>query len=333
MKTTITDVAKHAGVSMKTVSRVLNNEPNVAKATRERVTKAAEELQYRPNLAARGLASSRSYLIALLYDNPNPNYIIQIQRGAIEACRRSGYHLLLEPMTREQASGPNIRSLLSRLGVDGVILTPPLSDYLPLRREMEALGIRYVVVAPGEADNVPSVRMDDAKAATEMATYLIEQGHRDVGFIIGHPDHVSSQKRHEGFVAAMTQAGLAVNDARIMKGDFSFRSGVKAAETLLGDPNDRPTAIFASNDDMAAGVLSVAGRLGIDVPTELSVCGFDNTAIAQIIWPKLTTVAQPIRKMGMKAAEILLDRTSGDEPVSHTLDFEIIVRESTGTPH
>jgi LacI family transcriptional regulator len=333
MKTTITDVAKHAGVSMKTVSRVLNNEPNVAKATRERVTKAAEELQYRPNLAARGLASSRSYLIALLYDNPNPNYIIQIQRGAIEACRGSGYHLLLEPMTRDQASGQDVNALLSRLGVDGVILTPPLSDFMPLRHEMDKLGIRYVVVAPGETGDVSCVRMDDVKAATEMVAYLIDQGHRDIGFIIGHPDHVASKKRREGFAAAMSQAGLKMNVERVVQGDFSFRSGVKAAETLLKDASNRPTAIFASNDDMAAGVLSVAGRLGIDVPTELSVCGFDNTAIAEIIWPKLTTVGQPIYQMGLKAAEMLLDRSINDDPVSHTLDFEIIVRESSGKPN
>ncbi|GHA91261.1 LacI family transcriptional regulator [Algimonas arctica] len=332
MKTTITDVAKQAGVSMKTVSRVLNSEPNVAKATRERVLEAAAELQYRPNLAARGLASSRSYLIALLYDNPNPNYIIQIQRGAIEACRRHGYHLLLEPMTREQASGPDVGSLLSRLGVDGVILTPPLSDSIPLRREMEALGLRYVAIAPGDVGTVPTVRMDDVKAATEMVTYLIEQGHRDIGFIIGHPDHIASSKRQDGFEAAMRTAGLTLDESRIIQGDFKFRSGVKAAETLLKDSANRPTAIFASNDDMAAGVVSVAGRLGIDVPSELSVCGFDNTAIAQIIWPKLTTVAQPILQMGRKAAEVLLDRSQNDDPVVHTLDFEILVRESTGKP-
>lgn len=333
MKTTITDVAKQAGVSMKTVSRVLNNEPNVAKITRDRVLEAAADLQYRPNLAARGLASSRSYLIALLYDNPNPNYIIQIQRGAIEACRRSGYHLMLEPMTREQAFGPDVAHLLSRLGVDGVILTPPLSDCMPLREELKKLGIRYVVVAPGDVGDAPSVRMDDVKAATEMATYLIDQGHRDIGFIMGHPDHVSSQKRYDGFAAALKVAGLSLHQGRAVQGDFTFRSGVKAAETLLQDPENRPTAIFASNDDMAAGVLSVAGRLGIDVPHELSVCGFDNTAIAQIIWPQLTTVAQPIRQMGLKAAEVLLDRSTDDAPVVHTLDFEIIVRESTGTPN
>jgi len=332
MKTTITDVAKQAGVSMKTVSRVLNNEPNVAKTTRERVLSAAEALQYRPNLAARGLASSRSYLIGLLYDNPNPNYVIQIQRGAIEACRASGYHLLLEPMTREQASSPYAEDLLSRLGVDGVILTPPLSDSLDLRTKLEKLGIRYVVVSPGQVGGAPTVRMDDAKAAKEMTSFLIDQGHRDIGFIVGHPDHVSSRIRLEGFEQALESSGFTTSSGRIVHGDFTFRSGVKAAEKLLSDPSNRPTAIFASNDDMAAGVLSVAGRLGIDVPGDLSVCGFDNTAIAQIIWPKLTTVAQPIRKMGRKAAALLLDRSNTDDPTVHTLDFEIVIRESTGTP-
>lgn len=332
MKTTITDVAKQAGVSMKTVSRVLNNEPNVAKTTRERVLEAAAALQYRPNLAARGLASSRSYLIALLYDNPNPNYIIQIQRGAIEACRDAGYHLLLEPITHTQASQPDVGLMLGRLGVDGVILTPPLSDCMPLRRELEKMGIRHVTIAPGDIHDAPSVRMDDVKAATEMATYLIDEGHRDIGFIIGHPDHVSSRKRQNGFIAAMSTAGIAVNEDRVVQGDFTFRSGVKAAEILLRDPQSRPSAIFASNDDMAAGVVNVAGRLGIDVPNALSVCGFDNTAIAKIIWPKLTTVAQPIRQMGKKAAEVLLDRSGDQDTAIHTLDFEIIFRESTSAP-
>lgn len=336
MKTTITDVAKQAGVSMKTVSRVLNNEPNVAKTTRERVMAAAAELHYRPNMAARGLASSRSYLIALLYDNPNPSYITHIQRGAISACRESGYHLMLEPMTTDLASGPEAEDLLRRLGVDGVILTPPLSDSQPLRDKLTALGIRFVAVAPGDPGDVPAVRMNDVEAAAEMADYLIANGHTDIGFIIGHPGHVASARRQEGFEQALRQAGIVCRPERLQQGDFTFRSGVEAAEMLLSDPNDRPSAIFASNDDMAAGVVSVAGRLGVDVPGSLSVCGFDDTPIAQIIWPQLTTVAQPIRKMGKKAAEMLIDRgktaSVTEEPVVHTLDFEIIVRESTGLP-
>lgn len=329
MKATITDVAKEAGVSMKTVSRVLNNEPNVAKATRDRVMEVAASLQYRPNLAARGLASSKSYLIALLYDNASASYITNIQRGAIEACRRNGYHLLLEPMPYEQANSADAEMLLRRLGVDGVILTPPLSDSLALRDCLRRLDMRHVAVAPNKIDDVHAVRMDDAEAAFQMTTYLIEQGHRDIGFILGHPDHGATASRRLGFEKALNKARIRLNENWIIAGDFSFRSGVKAAESLLSDPGNRPTAIFASNDDMAAGVMSVAGRLGISVPEALSVCGFDDTPIAQIIWPQLTTVAQPIHKMGFKAASILINPDKPDDPKICTLDFELIIREST----
>ncbi|GLQ23166.1 LacI family transcriptional regulator [Algimonas ampicilliniresistens] len=329
MKATITDVAKQAGVSMKTVSRVLNNEPNVAKATRDRVMEVAASLQYRPNLAARGLASSKSYLIALLYDNASASYITNIQRGAIEACRRNGYHLLLEPMPYEQANSPEAEILLGRLGVDGVILTPPLSDSVVLRDILRRLDMRHVAVAPNKMDDVHAVRMDDAEAAFQMTTYLIEQGHRDIGFILGHPNHGATASRRLGFEKALNEAGIKLNEDWISAGDFSFRSGVQAAEHLLSNPDNRPTAIFASNDDMAAGVMSVAGRLGISVPEALSVCGFDDTPIAQIIWPQLTTVAQPIHKMGFKAASILISRDNPDDPKICTLDFELIIREST----
>ncbi|MEM9600981.1 MAG: LacI family DNA-binding transcriptional regulator [Pseudomonadota bacterium] len=332
MRTTITDVAKQAGVSMKTVSRVLNNEPNVAKATRERVMAVAEQLDYSPNLAARGLASSKSYLIALLYDNASPSYLTKIQRGAIEACRPHGYHLLLEPMTVEQANGPDVERLLRRMNADGAILTPPLCDLPGLRDRLKQLDIRYVTVGPEDADDAPSVRMDDWDAAFQMATYLIECGHRDIGFVAGHPDHASSHFRRAGFEAALQQAGLDLPEHRVAQGDYGFRSGMEAGSDLLSDTTSRPSAVFASNDDMAAGVLSVANRLGIAVPESLSVCGFDDTPIACILWPQLTTVAQPIRQMGRKAAQTLIQPKEPDTPVTHTFDYELIIRGSTASP-
>ncbi|MGB6231256.1 MAG: LacI family DNA-binding transcriptional regulator [Litorimonas sp.] len=333
MKTTITDVAKQAGVSMKTVSRVLNNEPNVAKATRERVREVAERLQYSPNLAARGLASSRSYLIGLIYGNPSPSYINNIQRGAIEACRAHGYHLLLEPMTLEQAEGEDLRARLRRSGVDGVILTAPLCDSQKLRKSLDALDIPFVAVAPEDPGEVRTVRMDDNEAAYRMTRFLIESGHSDIGFVVGPPDHAASALRLSGFRRALADSDLQVTPSRIVQGDFSFRSGVSAGQTLLKDRGDRPTAIFASNDDMATGVMSVAGRLGLAVPEEISICGFDDTPIARIIWPQLTTVAQPIQSMGYKAAEMLVSRTAEPTSTVHTLDFALVIRESTAPRH
>ena len=331
MKTTITDVAREAGVSMKTVSRVLNNEPNVAQATRDRVREVAEALQYSPNLAARGLASSRSYLLALIYDNPSPSYITNLKGGAIEACRKRGYHLVIEPITSEQLASKDAESMLSRMNVDGVILTPPLSDDLALRDTLKRLNIRYVLVAPEKPGRAPTVLIDDVLAAEQMTAFLLGQGHARIGFITGHPDHSSTRHRLDGYKRALRARGIDYDAELVASGDFSFRSGVEAAERLLADPKNRPSAIFASNDDMAAAVVSVAGRMGISVPGDLSVCGFDDTPLAQILWPKLTTVAQPIGEMGRKAAEILTDREATG-PAVHTLGFELVIRESTRPP-
>ncbi len=336
MKATITDVAKEAGVSMKTVSRVLNNEPNVAMKTREKVLAVASELRYSPNLAAKGLASSKSYLVALVYDNPSPYYIAKIQSGAIDACREYGYHLVPEPLiisgeSEGQKIEETLSALLHRLPVDGVILTPPLSDSKPVIQTLESMKIPFVLVAPSVA--VPhshAVKMDDVKAAREMTELLIAQGHKTIGFIKGHQDHSATALRYEGFRDAMADAHLTVHSHDVKQGDFSFRSGVVAAEELLAVKEGRPTAIFASNDDMAAGVVSVASRLGVSVPEELSVCGFDDTPLATILFPQLTTVQQPIYEMGFQAVKVLIDPEEKAKTAAvHNLDFKVIVRDST----
>lgn len=317
---------------MKTVSRVLNNEPNVAKKTREKVLAIAKELRYSPNLAARGLASSKSYMIALTYDNsPSLNYISPIQQGAIMACRENGFHLVVEPL---EMKGTNVSEemerLLERLPVDGIILTSPLCDNPDVLAILKRLGVAYVSVSPSNPEyDVSCVVMDNTQAAYEMTEFLIREGHRNIGFIKGHPEHNSSTLRYLGFVKAIESAGIELNMDWVVGGDFSFRSGVEAAEKLLsGDV--RPTAIFASNDDMAAGVVSVANRLGISVPNELSVGGFDDTPLASILWPQLTTVKQPIYQMGHCAASLLINPPDADERLGvYNLEHQLIVREST----
>lgn len=336
MKATITDVAKRAGVSMKTVSRVLNNEPNVAQKTRERVMEVANELRYSPNLAARGLASSKSYLIALIYDNPSPYYIAKLQRGAIDACRKRGYHIVLEPidlleMEKSEDLSKACETFLERLHVDGVILSPPLSDSDEFIQVLKKRGVPYVLVAPSQDNGMTaSVRMDDMAAAYELTEKLISQGHKKIGFIKGHPDHSATVSRLEGYRSALEKAGIHLDEALIVSGDFSFRSGVAAADILLGNDAKRPSAIFASNDDMAAGVISVAGRKGLNVPEDLAVCGFDDTPLARILWPQLTTVQQPIYEMGYGAAETLLSpKKDASEEMSKVYDFKLMIRGST----
>ena len=336
MKSTIHDVAKQAGVSMKTVSRVLNHEPNVAAKTREKVMAVAKELHYSPSLAARGLASSKSYLIALLYDNPSPSYMANMQKGAIQACRERGYHLVAEPLnvegTRSLVEGDlsiEVARALERLPVDGAILTPPLCDNGSVVQALQRLKIPYVPVAPSSSHgNVAIVQMDDVKACKEMTQYLISLGHKKIAFIKGHPQHSATPRRFEGFREAMRKAELEIRPEYVQRGDYHFRSGISAAETLL-ELADPPTAIFASNDDMAAGVISAANRLGITVPGALSVGGFDDTPLARILWPQLTTVRQPIEGLGFEAAKLLFSREKTDGIV-RTLEHDLIVRGSTG---
>ena len=338
MKATITDVAKRAGVSMKTVSRVLNNEPNVAQKTRDHVKAIAAELRYTPNLAARGLATSKSYLVALMYDNPSPNYIAHIQRGAIDACREVGYHLVVEPLSLGSAKTQDekaqaIRTVLDQLPVDGVILTPPLCDSAAVLETLAELRIDCVRVAPKNGGLQPFVAMDDERAAYQMTQYLLQQGHKRVGFVKGHVGHSATVWRYQGFIRAMEEAGLEIAPNLVAQGDFSFDSGAAAARELLSLPEkDRPTAIFASNDDMAAAVFSVAGQFGIDVPRELSVCGFDDTPLAQVVFPALTTVRQPIYKMGYEAARQLVASPKSTREAEQILDFEIMIRDSVSSP-
>lgn len=331
MRATITDVAKQAGVSMKTVSRVLNNEPNVAVKTRERVLAVAKDLRYSPNIAARGLASSKSYLIALIFGSSSPNYLTNLQAGAIEACRENGFHLVVEAfdMSRDDISD-DFERRLERLPVDGIILTAPFSDSPEIFKILNRLDIDFVPVAPSqEIEGVSCVKMDNVQAAKEITEYLIGLGHKDIGFIKGPPRHSSSERRFTGYKDALAAHGIALNPNWIAEGDFSFKSGVEAAMQVLGE-GTRPSAVFASNDDMAAGVVSVAGRKGISVPDDLSVVGFDDTPLAKILWPQLTTVKQPIYDMGHRAAELLIKpRKDEERRKSYCLEHDLIIRDST----
>ena len=332
-KVTIHEVARLSGVSIKTVSRVLNREPNVKTDTRTRVQEAVAALNYRPNISARSLAGSKAYLIGVFFDNPSPAYVTDVQLGAIARCREEGYHLIVEPLDSEGDVAAQVQPMLATLRMDGVILTPPVCDNVAVLDVLEAEGVPYVRLSPDQdLDRSAHVRMDDVRAAYEMTRHLVELGHKDIGFIIGHPDHGASHQRHQGFLDAMRDSGLAVRDDRVEQGWFSFRSGFEAAEKLLGGA-DRPTAVFASNDDMALGVMAVANRMRLDLPAQLSVAGFDDTPGAKITWPQLTTVRQPIAAMAGAAADMLMhgvEREEGAPPPSRLLDFELVVRESTG---
>ncbi len=335
---TIVEVAQQAGVSIKTVSRVLNHEANVRPETREAVLKVVEALNYRPKLSARSLAGARSFLIGLLYYDPSAAFIAGLQRGATLRCREAGYHLVVESF----ASGARdivsqLDHMLAALRPDGMILTPPICDNPEVLAALERAGTPCVLLSPGErARRLPHVRMDDEGAAAALTELLIGQGHKRIGFVKGKPDQAASGMRWRGFRRAMRAHGLEVDEQLVCDGDFQFPSGVKAAERLLSLKKP-PTAVFASNDDMALGLLAEAERRGLQVPGGLSIVGFDDSPAASLVWPGLTTVRQPVFDMAVEAVDMLLAGLgrNGDAAPSDTarvLPYELVVRESAAPP-
>jgi LacI family transcriptional regulator len=330
---TIDDVATLAGVSIKTVSRVVNDEPNVRPTTRAKVEAAIASLSYRPNLSARALAGNRSYVLGLIYGWPSAHYVLDIQEGVLEICRPQGYELLVHPgKNRDPLLIREISELILTKRVDGVLLTPPLSDNLELIEALVRMGIPFVRVAPTQNKSLsPYVETNDREASYDMTCQLIAMGHKAIGYITGHPEHKAVSLREEGYRAAMGEFNLDVTEAMVQAGDNSFESGELCARSFLQQPK-RPSAIIAANDEMAAGVIMAAHQLGLSLPMELSVVGFDDTPVAHQIWPALTTIRQPIQQMAKKATSLLIKQLKGREislPAS-MLSSSIILRQSTG---
>jgi LacI family transcriptional regulator len=328
---TIHDVAKAAGVAIKTVSRVLNDEPNVRPETRARVLAAADAMNYQPSLSARSLAGRRSHLLGLVYENPSVNYLVDLQHGAMARCRREKFRLFVH-----QCSGPreeltrDVLGLIDQTHVDGLILSPPLSQSVPLIEALDSRGVPFVRISPNDLQHPsPFVDMDDQGAASEMTEHLIALGHRRIAFIAGHPDHFASSLRLRGYQATLERHHIAIDPAYVKQGYFVFESGLEAARELLTLPQP-PTAVFASNDDMAAGVLLAAHELAIPVPERLSVAGFDDTYVSRIVWPRLTTVHQPSYDLAFCATDLLLQSLKdSDAPPTSRLPHRLIHREST----
>lgn len=333
---TIHDVARHVGVSPMTVSRVINGEKNVREETRRKVMASVEELNYSPNVAARSLASQDVSRIALLYSNPSSAYLSEFLLGVLEQSAQSGCQLTLESCDGPEGATSAIEKLKAN-GTDGVILPSPLADSTRVAKALKEVGIPFVAVAAARPTlDITSVSIDDYQASFSMTNRLIALGHRHIAFIKGHPNNYGSQLRYEGFEAAMIAAGLTVEDHLLAQGYFTYRSGFDAAEILLSLP-ERPTALFASNDDMAAGAVATAHRLGLDVPGDVTVVGFDDTAMATSVWPELTTVRQPISDMSGLSVRLLLEQIRAKRAgkpfvaVREIRDFSLIERQSSAT--
>ena len=328
-RSNIRDVALRAKVSVKTVSRVINDHPYVSPTTREKVERAMATLDFRPSMAARILAGTKSNQIALIYDNHSPHYMHQIQIGCWERCTEKDVRLLAQPVdVANPKVGDQVRGLVTETHVDGVILSSPVTDCLAVLKALEALNVPFVRISPGTNHALTSsVFMDDVQAADDITTHLINRGHRRIGFIKGHPNHMASEERLYGYRRALDRVGIAFEPHYVMDGAFDYESGVAAAAQFLAMPQ-RPSAIFASNDDMAAGVLSVAHDLGMDLPNDLSVVGFDDTTIAQMVWPPLTTIRQPTRELAYAATELLFN---GVGTVHQRLPHALIERASVAS--
>lgn len=337
-KATIDDVARLAGVSIKTVSRVVNGEPNVSANTRAKVNSAVEELNYTPNLSARKLASRRSFLIGLLYDDPShyeipsSGYVVSIQEGALKACKARNYDLLIHPCVYEDRSiGDEITKLIEHSRLDGIVIAPPLSNMRPIIRAIEKTSTPFARISPGDADNKhATVMTNDREICARMTQYLAQLGHERIAFITGHRDHLAIANRFLGYRDGLESCAIKFRKRLVKSGDNSIRSGEQAARRLLGEASP-PTAIFAANDDMAAGVLRVALQSGIRVPEQLSVAGFDDIPLAQQIYPSLTTVKQPLDAMAELATNILIDCFSPNRKTvpPQIIESELVLRNST----
>ncbi|MFO7338567.1 MAG: LacI family DNA-binding transcriptional regulator [Lysobacteraceae bacterium] len=330
---TINDIARLAGVSKKTVSRIINNSPLVRKDTREKVEALMREVGYTPDPLARGLAFRRSFLIGMVYDNPTAQYIVDMQYGALDALRDSGYELVVHPCdTRSPGYIDGVRRFVQQQKLHGVMLVPRASEDQNLADMLAELGVRYTRILPMGVDDQDArlVVTHDRDGAAEAADYLLTLGHRDIALITGPSAYRSAVERTAGFVEALASRGVSVPKARIIEAGYTFESGVAAAEKLLAGKK-RPTAIFCGNDEMAAGVYKVAMRTGLSIPRDLSVIGFDDSPLASRLWPSLTSVRRHTRDTGRIAATMLIRAGNAPMPVA-SVRPHLVVRDSCQPP-
>lgn len=341
MKPTIKSVATLAGVSFKTVSRVINNEPSVGDELREKVWKAVKELNYQPNLSARHLRGASSF-IGFVYDNPNSHYVIDMQHGILDECHRQGYQLVIHPC---DANSPELTdelvSMVEHGQLAGLVLTPPISEDQHIISSLHEKGVSFVRVlsGSGETDGLsPCVFIDDHQASVQIIQHLIDLGHQRIAFLTGEMSHHSTLQRLAGYKDALQQNNIAIDDALVLEGEYSFESGVERTQKLFDTP-EPPTAIYACNDEIAAGTLFAARLMGIEVPKQLSIVGFEDSPFSRQTWPKLTTARQPNSEIAASATSLLIQSTrstrkgkSQNKVSDKGFLPQLVVRDSTYSP-
>jgi len=304
--TTIKDVAESAGISIKTVSRVINGAPTVRPKVRAKVEAAMAALNYRPALAARQLASGRSFIVALIAPRATYSYFSRMMVAMAEACRSVGHHLVLEVIDAQEVEAPDWHLRLS-CDPDAVLVIPPYADHPRMVAALATLGKPLVRVAGAQDGMGQSLPVEDAAIAGEMARYLLGKGHRRLAIIAPPRDTMPAWSRVTGFAAALAEAGVDLPEAYMLRGDMRFSSGDAALRQLMALPQ-RPSAIFACNDPMALGAMSAALRLGFAVPQDVAIAGFDHSSEGQMGFPTLTTIHQPVEDIARRAVGMALGR-------------------------
>ncbi|TNE62331.1 MAG: LacI family DNA-binding transcriptional regulator [Alphaproteobacteria bacterium] len=338
VKSTIKDVARVAGVSLKTVSRIINNEPTVRDETRQKVLAVIEELNYQPDMSARNLRGNKSYAVGLVYDNPNPYYVVEVQQGVLAACRELGYSLQIHPCNAESANiVEELADLVRHSRLAGLVIAPPISEDDAIVDALHARGIHLVrIISADKAPkgDIPCVFINDRAAAHAVAEHLIGLGHRGIAFLWGQEEHHSSGERFAGYRNALLEHDIPVDDGLILKGEYSFDSGFRRTLTLMEGPH-RPSAIFGCNDEIAAGALAAVKSMGLSVPADVSIAGFENSPFSKQAQPPLTTAAQSIGDVARQAMLLLvadMRPQAGQEGTATVNEIipELIERPSTG---
>ena len=330
---TINDVARMAGVSKKTVSRVINDSPLVRGETREAVKAIIQQTGFAPDPQARGLAFRKAFLVGLIYDNPNPQHTLSHQQGLLDAFQGSGFELVVRPIDRASPGRlDDIRAFVERQKPFGVVLPSPVSEDEELVALLKELDCRYVRIASAPLDAPEHMVVShDGEGARQAARHLADLGHSRIALISGPPSFRSSLERRKGFEAGLADRGLSLDPALVRQGGYTYESGMAAARELFA-LEDRPTAVFALNDEMAAGAYTSAREAGLAIPADVSVVGFDDAPIASRLWPPMTSVRLPLRDMGRLAGELLIPGGGRDRGATHDVQPQLIARASSAKP-
>ncbi|WP_368503529.1 catabolite control protein A [Alkalihalophilus sp. As8PL] len=331
MNTTIYDVAREAGVSMATVSRVVNGNPNVKPATRKKVLEAIERLGYRPNAVARGLASKKTTTVGVIIPDISSIFFAELARGIEDIATMYKYNIILCNSDQNKDKEIHLINTLLEKQVDGIVF---MGGQITEEHAEQFKRSPVPVVLAATLDTnleIPSVNIDYKQAVYDAITHLIEQGHEQIGMVSGTlDDPVNGYQKFAGYRAAIEDAKLPFNDDLIVIGDYTYDSGIEAMDSLL-ELDQKPTAIFASTDEMALGVIHGAQDQGYNIPNDFEILGFDNTRLATMVRPTLSTVVQPMYDIGAVSMRLLTKYMNKEEVDNHivVLPHRIEFRDST----